>query len=72
MKKLSEVAMHLEVEIVGIEPSEYSNFLIEMGCTVGQNITPLYKAPLGDPIAYSVSGYTLALRKKEAETIIVK
>jgi ferrous iron transport protein A len=29
------------------------------------------KAPLGDPIAVSISGYLLSMRKSEAETIFV-
>lgn len=46
--------------------------LMEMGCLPGERITFERVAPLGDPIAISVSGYQLSLRKEEAATIIVE
>lgn len=46
--------------------------LMEMGCLPGECITLERVAPLGDPIAISVSGYQLSLRKKEAATIIIE
>ena len=46
--------------------------LMEMGCLPGEYITFERVAPLGDPIAISVAGYQLSLRKEEAATIIVE
>ena len=45
--------------------------LLEMGCTPGNKVTYNYKAPFGDPICISVSGYQLTLRKTEAQAITV-
>ena len=45
--------------------------LMEMGCLPGESITMEQKAPLGDPVSVSISGYTLSLRLNEAEHIIV-
>ncbi len=45
--------------------------LVEMGCLPGETVKLSYKAPLGDPIAIEVSGYTLSLRKQEASTVLV-
>lgn len=45
--------------------------LMEMGCTPGSRVTLQKKAPLGDPIAISVSGYLLSLRRKEASTVVI-
>lgn len=45
--------------------------LLEMGCTPGETVTLDRIAPMGDPIAISVSGYLLSLRKEEASTILV-
>jgi ferrous iron transport protein A len=45
--------------------------LLEMGCVPGELVTLERKAPLGDPIAISVSGYLLSLRMDEACTVIV-
>ncbi len=46
--------------------------LLEMGCVPGETIEVIRIAPLGDPIAISVSGYILGLRKSEAQTIRVR
>jgi ferrous iron transport protein A len=51
---------------------EISLKLLEMGCIPGEIIQIKNIAPLGDPIAISVSGYVLGLRKSEASTVIVK
>jgi ferrous iron transport protein A len=45
--------------------------LLEMGCTPGEVVTLDRIAPLGDPIAITVSGYLLSLRKAEASTVLV-
>ncbi len=45
--------------------------LLEMGCTPGEVVKLDRIAPLGDPIAISVAGYLLSLRKAEASTVLV-
>jgi len=51
---------------------EMSLKLLEMGCTPGQIVRVDNIAPLGDPIAIFISGYLLSLRKREADTVLVK
>ncbi|MBK5284349.1 MAG: ferrous iron transport protein A [Bacteroidia bacterium] len=46
--------------------------LLEMGCLPGEKISVIRLAPLGDPIAYSVSGYLLSMRRNEAATVEVR
>ena len=46
--------------------------LLEMGCLPGETITVDRFAPLGCPMAISVSGSVLSIRIDEAETVIVK
>ena len=46
--------------------------LLEMGCVPGETVKLDKVAPLGDPIAISVSGYMLSLRKSEAATIRIR
>ena len=46
--------------------------LLEMGCLPGTEIMLNFKAPLGDPICISVSGYDLSLRLDEANTIAIQ
>jgi ferrous iron transport protein A len=51
---------------------EMSVKLMEMGCLPGEPIVVERIAPLGDPMAITVSGYQLSLRKQEASTIILQ
>ena len=51
---------------------EMSIKLMEMGCLPGESIVVERLAPLGDPMAITVSGYQLSLRKHEASTIILQ
>lgn len=50
---------------------EMSLMLLEMGCIPGETVKMDMVAPLGDPIAISVSGYSLSLRKAEASTVLI-
>lgn len=43
--------------------------LMELGFTPGQEVTVVAKSPFKDPIAVSVRGTIIALRKTEAECI---
>ena len=45
--------------------------LMEMGVVPGAPVRIIKAAPLGDPIEVRVHGYHLALRRSEAETIMV-
>ena len=45
--------------------------LMEMGVITGQELTVLFRAPFGDPIAVDVNGYMLSLRLDEAALIEV-
>lgn len=46
--------------------------IMDMGITKGVEVTVKKVAPLGDPIEISVRGYSLSLRKIDAESILVK
>jgi ferrous iron transport protein A len=45
--------------------------LMEMGVVPGAPVRVIKRAPLGDPIEVRVRGYHLALRRTEAQTILV-
>ncbi len=45
---------------------------LDMGLIRGQEVVVERVAPLGDPIEITVRGYSLSLRKSEAELVIVK
>ncbi len=48
-----------------------SSKLIEMGCLPGEEVSLSKTAPLGCPIAISISGYELSLRKEEADSVLI-
>jgi ferrous iron transport protein A len=45
--------------------------LLEMGCLPGSKIELDSIAPLGCPICINVSGYRLAIRLDEADTVLI-
>ncbi len=51
---------------------ELSLKLLEMGCIPGEIIEMIRIAPFGDPLAISISGYILSLRKEEAATVRIR
>ncbi len=46
--------------------------LLAMGLTKGSEFTVIRVAPLGDPIEISLRGFSLSLRKSEAEVLLVE
>ncbi|RKD20325.1 iron transporter [Pelobium manganitolerans] len=67
--KLSQLQIGQQGIIKEFTDLEMSVKLMEMGCLPGECIKLERIAPLGDPIAVSVAGYQLSLRKLEASTI---
>lgn len=54
-----------ELNIVGV----LRRRLLDLGFVKGAEIFVLQKSPLGDPVAYHVSGTTIALRSEESSQI---
>ena len=69
---LSTIKIGETVVISSVKDSSLKVKLMEMGLIVGKRMTVLFRAPLGDPIAYDVEGYILSLRIDEANQIGVK
>lgn len=46
--------------------------LMNLGMIYGTEIESVCKSPSGDPCAYSFRGTLMAIRKKDAEKIIIK
>jgi ferrous iron transport protein A len=69
---LSHLTKGQEAVIISISDSPISLKLLEMGCIPGERVKMENIAPLGDPVAISVSGYKLSLRLDEASFILVK
>jgi ferrous iron transport protein A len=69
--RLSELKAGERAVITEFESSELKIKLMEMGCLPGEEIVVEQIAPLGDPISVRISGYSLSLRKNEANQILV-
>ncbi len=71
--KLTEMKKDRSYQIAGFvdQPSIYSEKLCKMGFVEG---TPIEPAPvkLSDPLVFQIRGSRIALRKKEAQQILVK
>ena len=46
--------------------------LMEMGVIPGVAVRMVKSAPFGDPLEIKVRGYSLALRRNEAESVVVE
>jgi ferrous iron transport protein A len=72
IKRLSDIEVGSTVVIKSFENNDIFLKLMEMGCVPGELIKVEQIAPLGDPIAITVSGYNLSLRLDEAQNIFVE
>jgi ferrous iron transport protein A len=69
--RLSELKVGQRGKISGFETSDLELKLMEMGCIPGEIVIVEQIAPLGDPISIRVAGYSLSLRKNEANQILL-
>ena len=46
--------------------------IVDMGAVNGTKVTMVKVAPLGDPMEVKIKGYSLTLRKEEAEAITIE
>lgn len=71
MSSAAKIKMGKAHRINTVSKSPFMEKLLEMGCTPGTKLIKVHQAPFGCPITFDVEGYQLALRKTEAETILV-
>ena len=69
---LDQFVLEQEGEIIHLQDNEYTAKLIDMGLFPGKRVKMIMKAPLGDPVAVDLEGYTLSLRLKEASSVFLK
>jgi ferrous iron transport protein A len=70
---LRQLAKNESARIVSIHASgELGRRIRDMGLVPGVEITILGRAPLRDPVALKVHGFTLSLRNNEADHILVE
>lgn len=46
--------------------------MLDLGLIKGTKITPIFKSPSGDPIAYEIRKTVIALRKEDSKLICLK
>ena len=69
---LNELPYGADARVVAVEgEGAVALRLMEMGVVPGVPVRVIKAAPLGDPLEVRVHGYHLALRRSEAETILV-
>lgn len=73
-KSLREMAVGDSGRVVGFgEGSKaYRKKLLSMGLTPGVEFEVTRYAPMGDPVEIKVRGFSLSLRKAEAETVLIE
>lgn len=72
--RLSEMKIGQKARIVGIKSGEvvYRKRLISMGLLPGTEFEVIRIAPLGDPVEIAVRGFSLSLRKHEANILQIE
>lgn len=71
LKNLSQGDM---ARVTGFEPTKkaYRKRLLAMGLTPGTEFIVSRFAPLGDPVEIKIRGFSLTLRKDEAEVLLIE
>jgi Fe2+ transport system protein FeoA len=71
---LGELTTGERGRIVGLQRGDrvYREKLLSMGLTPGTEFSVVRLAPLGDPIEINVRGYSVSLRKGEAQLLRVE
>jgi ferrous iron transport protein A len=71
IKTVADMSPNESAVISGFVDEILANKLLEMGFLPGTAIRFNFKAPLGDPVCVTVSGYDLSLRVEEARCITI-
>jgi len=72
MLNLAEAKLGEKFIVQSVHEHILKSQLMELGIVSGQEVTVLFHAPFGDPIAIDMNGYVLSLRKSEAALIEVQ
>lgn len=72
MTKLSQIERGQSARVVDIDSGVVGRRLVEMGVYPGRTISMVRRAPLADPIEFSVGGSSLSLRASEADLVSVE
>ena len=70
-KRLIDLTAGSNAKVLGFQDEEVGVKLLELGCFPGSLVEVVRSAPFGCPLYVKVGLHQLALRKHEAETILV-
>jgi Fe2+ transport system protein FeoA len=72
IRSLSELPLWTEGIVESVQgPADLRRRLLEMGFCNRAEVTPIRRAPLGDPLEFRLRGYYISLRKDEARWVLV-
>ena len=73
---LSDLRLGTSARVIGLQEDTandpISKRLSNLGFVPGRTVTPLRRAPLGDPVVYRITDYELCLRRHEARMVHVE
>lgn len=69
---LGRLALGATGVVVGYGSDVGVRRFVEMGFVLGTRVTAMRKAPLGDPVEYAVMGSRVAIRRGDADLVIVR
>lgn len=73
---LSDLRLGTNARVIGLQEDTaedpIAKRLSNLGFVPGRTVTPLRRAPLGDPVVYRVADYELCLRRHEARMVYVE
>ena len=73
---LSDLRLGTNARVIGLQEDTaddpIAKRLSNLGFVPGRTVTPLRRAPLGDPVVYRVADYELCLRRQEARMVQVE
>lgn len=71
-KTLNTIPLNTEMKITAFTDDFLREKLTEMGCLIGDKVTLLRRAPLGDPLFIQIGYSQIGLRVSEAKAIEVE
>lgn len=73
-KNLKDMRVGETGRVVGYDKGgkSYRKKLLSLGLTPGAEFSVVRYAPMGDPVEIQVRGFSLSLRKAEAEALLVE
>jgi DtxR family Mn-dependent transcriptional regulator len=73
--RLSDIELHEKAEVVGISPLIQGlarSRLLDLGVVPGTVMEIDLVGPAGDPVAYTIRGASIALRREQSDRILVR